>query len=312
MQSGEALETQIEAALDRYLRAGFDEADATLDRLDRETGEEKDFLENCRPGALKAGLGVELDKVANDVNSVLGPAAVALARRRVALENFVADNGLERTIWWGRPITRQSIYLMLGITLFEFLLNTAFFSGSPALGNDRRRLAGDLAVGDDHHPRRRTRHRLSILASAIGGAGLVRQARRPRPAARRALLSAAAYPRPARRREWRHPYVRHRGTRDPDQAFLRPARSPALAYFFFSIAVIAGVFYKFIDTMGHYPRIRSHTLAVEKAEADYEDIRIGMIEAATGVRRLFPQGARCDPRDHPGHGPRNQGSGHEL
>jgi hypothetical protein len=55
---------------------------------------------------------------------------------------------------------------------------------------------------------------------------------------------------------------------------------PALAYFFFSVAVIAGVFYKFIDTMGHYPRIRSHRLAVDRAEHEFESIRLGMIEAA--------------------------------
>jgi hypothetical protein len=278
--TAEALTTQIEAALDRYLRGSIDKADEKLDRLDQYILEEKDFLENCRPAAIRSSLDVEIEKIAADVNAELGPPATALARKQIALDNFVHDNQVERTIWWGRPITRQSIYLILGITLFEFILNTAFFSGSQRSG-----IIGGAALA----------MLLSITTIVLGvGFGIAYQFSHPKSEGRGwfgrigilILLLGTLY------------YLLlltlarlagesgdiHMFATAANEIQVRPFSGlldvPALAYFFFSIAVIAGVFYKFIDTMGHFPRIRSHRLAVDRAEHEFENIRLGIIDAA--------------------------------
>jgi hypothetical protein len=274
--TADALSTQVDAALDRYLRGSVDEADQVLDQLDRHLDEEKDFLENCRPSAIKANLEVKLEEIVDDVNAHFGPAAANVARRRMTLDNFVSDNGVERTLWWGRPITRQSIYLILAITAFEFVLNTAFFSGSQRSG-----IIGGAALA----------MLLSITTVILGiGFGISYQFSHPRAEGRGwygkigilLLLLGTLY------------YLllltlaRLAGESGDIHMFTTAAREiqvhpfyglldvPALAYFFFSIAVIAGVFYKFIDTMGHFPRIRSHRLALERAEEELEDIRLGM------------------------------------
>jgi hypothetical protein len=279
-ESGEAILTQIDAALARYLRGSADDADRELDELDRHTDEEKDFLENCRPSAIKAGLEFELDKIETDVSAELGPAATVLARRRVALENFIADNGIERTIWWGKPLTHQSIYLIMGITLFEFALNTAFFSGSQRSG-----IIGGAALA----------MLLSITTIVLGVAfGISYQFSHPKSEGHGWFGRIGAF----FLLLWTIYYLllltlaRLAGEAGDTHMFAAAAREiqvhpfsglldlPALAYFFFSIAVIAGIFYKFIDTMGHYPRIRSHKLAVDKAEYEFESTRMGMIEAA--------------------------------
>jgi hypothetical protein len=262
-EAADALLTRVEASLDRYLRGSADKADSKLDRIDRQTDEEGHFLEACRPSAMRLALDGELDKIANDVNSELGPAATTLARRQIALDNFVHDNQVERTIWWGRPLTRQSIYLIVGITIFEFLLNTAFFSGSQRSG-----IIGGFGIAHQFsHPRAEGRGwygRIGILLLALATLFyllLLTLARLAGELGDTHMFATAA-----------------------DQILVRPFAGlldlPALAYFFFSIAVIAGIFFKFIDTMGHYPRIRSHRLAVDKAEHDYEAIRFGLIEAA--------------------------------
>lgn len=279
-EAADALLTRVEAALDRYLRGSVDKADSKLDRIDRQTDEEQDFLEACRPSAMRLALDGELDKIANDVNSELGPAATTLARRQIGLDNFVHDNQVERTIWWGRPLTRQSIYLIVAITIFEFLLNTAFFSGSQRSG-----IIGGAALA----------MLLSISTIILGvGFGIAYQFSHPRAEGRGwygrigillLVLATLFYlllltlARLAGESGDTHMFATA-----ADQFLISPFAGlldlPALAYFFFSIAVIAGVFFKFIDTMGHYPRIRSHRLAVDKAEHEYEAIRFGLIEAA--------------------------------
>jgi hypothetical protein len=279
-EAAEALVTRVEASLDRYLRASVEKADSKLDEFDRQTDEEQSFLEACRPSAMRLALDGALDQIANDVNSELGPAATTLARRQLTLDNFVHDNQIERTIWWGRPLTRQSIYLLAGITIFEFVLNTAFFSGSQRSG-----IVGGAALA----------MLLSITTLILGvGFGIAYQFAHPRAEGRgwygRLGMAALALTtlfylllltlaRLAGESGDTHMFATA-----ADDILVRPFAGlldlPALAYFFFSIAVIAGVFYKFIDTMGHYPRIRSHRLAVDRAETEFETIRLGMIDTA--------------------------------
>jgi hypothetical protein len=272
--------TQIDAALDRFMRESFDRADEELDQLDRYVDEEEDYLENCRPTAIQANLETELDKVHNDVNGELGPIATSEARARVARDNFVGDNELKRTLYWGKPVTRQSIYLILGITAFEFLLNTAFFSGTQRSG-----IIGGAALA----------MLLSVTTIILGVAfGITFQFSNTRSEGRGwfgrlgaiILLFTTVY------------YLllltlaRLAGESGDTHMFAAAAREiqvhpfsglldlPALAYFFFSVAVIAGVFYKFIDTMGHFPRIRSHWLSLNRSEKEFEEVQFGLIDAA--------------------------------
>ena len=278
--AADALVTRIEAALDRYLRGSVDKADAKLDRIDRQTDEEQDFLETCRPSAMRLALDGQLDTIAHDVNTELGPAATELARSQIALDNFVHDNQVERTIWWGKPLTRQAIYLLLAITAFEFILNTAFFSGSQRTG-----IIGGAALA----------MLLSISTIILGiGFGIAFQFLHPRSKGggwigRIGLLILTLI---TLLYLLLLTLARLAGEAGDTDMFVTASREilihpfsglldlPALAYFFFSVAVIGLVFYKFIDLMGHYPRIRSHRLAVAKAEQDHEAIRFGLIEAA--------------------------------
>jgi hypothetical protein len=273
------LVTQVDAQLGQHLRNAVKEADAELDRLDGYLEQEENCLRKCRPSEIEARLEAELDNLVNDVNADFGPAATTLARRRVALEHFVQDNRLDRTLHWGKPLTRQSIYLILGITAFEFLLNTAFFSGSQRSG-----MIGGAALA----------MLLSISTIILGVAfGIAYQFSNPRAEGKGwygrfgilLLLAATLY------------YLllltlaRLAGEAGDVEMFRTAAKEilvhpfsglldlPALAYFFFSIAVIAGVYYKFIDTMGHFPRLRSHRLAAEKAEAELEAVRLEMLDA---------------------------------
>lgn len=278
--SPDALVTAIDAQLDKYVRDAANEADGELDPLDGYIEQEENCLRKCRPGEIEARLNGELDKVLNDVNSEFGPVAGTFARKRVALENFCEDNRLERTLHWGKPLTRQSVYLIAAITIFEFLLNTAFFSGSQRSG-----IIGGAALAV----------LLSVTTIILGvGFGICYQFANPkseghgwfgRVGAVILLLTTFYY-------LLLLTLARMAGEAGEIHMFAAAAREvqvhpfsglldlPALAYFFFSIAVIAGVYRKFIDTMGHFPRLRHHRLSADRAEADMEEVRMGMGEAA--------------------------------
>ncbi|HEY0312358.1 MAG TPA: hypothetical protein VGC56_07660 [Allosphingosinicella sp.] len=278
--SADALIAGIDGQLDKYVRDAANEADAELDPLDGYLEQEENCLRKCRPAEIEARLEAELDKVLNDVNSEFGPAATGFVRKRVALENFCEDNHLERTLHWGKPLTRQSIYLIAAITIFEFLLNTAFFSGSQRSG-----IIGGAALAI----------LLSVTTIILGVAfGLCYQfANRKaeghgwfgRVGAVILLLTTFYY-------LLLLTLARMAGEAGETHMFAAAAREvqvhpfsglldlPALAYFFFSIAVIAGVYRKFVDTMGHFPRLRHHRLSADRAEGEMEEVRIGMGEAA--------------------------------
>jgi len=278
--TADALLAGIDAQLDKYVRDAENEADAALDPLDGYIEQEENCLRKCRPVEIEARLTAKLDEVVNDVNSEFGPAAATFAKKRVALENFCEDNRLERTLHWGKPLTRQSIYLIAAITIFELLLNTAFFSGSQRSGIIG---GGALAV------------LLSVTTIILGvGFGLCYQFSNPkaeghgwfgRVGAVILLLTTFYY-------LLLLTLARLAGEAGEIRMFAAAAREiqvhpfsglldlPALAYFFFSIAVIAGVYRKFIDTMGHFPRLRHHRLSADRAEAEMEAVRIGMGEAA--------------------------------
>lgn len=273
---GGPLAIQIDALLGFYLRESEKMADVELDRLDRYADEEENCLRECRPSEIEGQLESELEKIVNDINGELGTPATLLGRQQAALANFVEDNRLKRTIHWGKPVTRQSIYLLLGITAFEFVLNTAFFSGSQRSG-----VVGGAALAG----------LLSITTMILGVAfGLAFQFSNSRAEGRGWYGRAAIIPLAGGTLFYLLllTLARIAGEAGDLKMFATAAREiqihpfaglldlPALAYFFFSIAVIAGVFFKYIDTMGHFPRLRHRRLAADHAEEEVAAIRTGM------------------------------------
>jgi hypothetical protein len=279
-EAAEALVDRIDVALSSRWQESLARADAELDQLDRYLEEEEDFLENCRPRAIRSNLETRLGKILNDVNGEVGPLATSEAKRRIALDHFMSDHRLGRTTDWGKPLTRQSVYLMVGITLFEFVLNTLFFSGTQRSG-----MIGGAGLA----------MLLSVVTIVLGiGFGLAFQNSGPQARAGGwfgrigaiVLLGAMIF------------YLllltlaRVAGEAGDTQMFVTAAREvqvhpfsglldlPALAYCFFTIGVIALVYSKFIGTMGHFPGLRRHRMDLEAAEGEVEEIQRGMIEAA--------------------------------
>ncbi|WP_066794719.1 hypothetical protein [Sphingomonas soli] len=275
-----AIGSQINAALSRYVRQAMGEADAELDSLDGYITEEENCLRACRPSEIEARLDTDLNEVLNDVNAELGPPVAAIARKQIALEQFMEHFKLPRVMHWGKPVTRQSVYLLLAITIFEFVLNTAFFAGSQRTG-----IVGGAALA----------MLLSITTIILGvGFGFAFQfsSSKAEGGGWFGRVGVGVFTLVTLYYLLLLTLARLAGEAGDLRMFETAAREiqvqpfaglldlPALAYFFFSIAVIAGVFYKFIDTMGHFPRLRSHRLAVEKAERLVDDIQLGMIDAA--------------------------------
>jgi hypothetical protein len=276
----DALIAGIDVGLNVPWQESLARADAELDQLDLYLAEEEDFLENCRPRAIKANLEKRLGKILNDVSGELGPLATSEAKYRIALDHFMTDHRLERTTYWGKPVSAQAIYLMIGITLFEFVLNTLFFSGTQRSG-----IIGGAGLA----------MLLSVVTIVMGiGFGIAFQ--NSGPSSRGggwfgrigaiAMMAALIF------------YLllltlaRVAGEAGDTQMFATAAREvqirpfsglldlPALAYCFFTIGVIALVYSKFIGTMGHFPGLRGHRLDLNHAEREFDEIQQGLIEAA--------------------------------
>jgi len=281
-EATDALAVRVDVALSGRWQESLARADAELDRLDRHLDEEEDFLENCRPRAIKANLEGRLGKILNDVSGELGPLATTEAKRRVALDHFMTDHRLERTTDWGKPLTAQSIYLMIGITIFEFILNTLFFSGTQRSGmiggaglamllsvvtivlgvffGIAFQNSGSSARGGGWFGRIGA---VVLLFAMVFYLLLLTLARVAGEAGDTRMFATAA------REVQAHPFS---GLLD----------LPALAYCFFTIGVIGLVYSKFIGTMGHFPGLRGRRLGLDHAEKDFDEIKRGLVEASRG------------------------------
>jgi hypothetical protein len=279
-EATDALTGRVDVALSICWQESLARADGELDQLGLHLDEEEDFLENCRPRAIRANLEARLGKILNDVRGELGPLATAEAKCRIALDHFMTDHRLARTTNWGKLLTRQSIYLMIGITVFEFILNTLFFSGTQRSG-----MIGGAGLA----------MLLSVVTIVLGiGFGICFQNASSNARAggwfgrlgAALLLFATVF------------YLllltlaRVAGEAGDTKMFATAAREvqvrpfsglldlPALAYCFFTVGVIALVYSKFIGTMGHFPGLRNHRLALDKTEKEFDEIQRGLIEAA--------------------------------
>jgi hypothetical protein len=271
---------KMEPELRRYLHTAHGRADKVLDALDIETNEEETKLEECRPNAIREGLKGDLDEVLVDVEGYLGPPARRLHVATGERDQFMIDYGLDssRRVHSGHRVDAKFLISLLLVTLFEFVLNTMFFSGS-----QRNGLIGGAALAmilsistiflgvcfgwsfqfaDARADGNGWRGRAGIIVLSFATAFyllLLTLARRAGDSGDLDMFGTAA------RQIQERPFA---GILD----------LPALGYCFFSIGVITLVAWKFADTMGHFPRIRNHKLAVENAEREFEGVRVGMAE----------------------------------
>lgn len=279
--SANELISQVDAELDRYLRTCSDTADEILDDLEVETNEEETLLENCRPRVIKADLAGELDEVIRDVDLHFGPTADALDNQRKDAQKFFEDHELttKKDLHIGKALSRDSMYFLAAVTFVELVLNAAFFSGTQRTGLiGGAALAALLSIATivlgvffgwayQYSDRRVSgngwRGRIGLVLLLLAAAfylSLLTLARRAGEAGDINMFETAA----------REVAVR------PFSGLLD---LPALVYCFFTIGVIVWVAWKFVNTMGNFPQIRSHKLGVVAAEHDVNDVRIGMVES---------------------------------
>jgi hypothetical protein len=279
-QNARLLAKQIKPELAVYLVESARDTDAVLDQLDVDANNKETDLGRLSPDNIKSELIAALDKVKGHIETNLGPIVRELARSEADLDKFEEDHALDRgkVPSWGKRLTRESLPFVIGVTIGEFMLNTAFFSGSMPGGMiESAGLAAMLSVVtlafgvflgwfwqylDRRAPGR----------SWIGIAGLI------------ALVPATLY------------YLllltlaRHAGDLGDLRMFETAAREilanpfagmrdvPALTYFIFSVAVIVFVARKFLLIMGGFPGLRPRKLAVADAEREFDDCKLGMIE----------------------------------
>jgi hypothetical protein len=269
---------QIEGQLRAYLHRSHGRADEVLDALDIETNEEETQLEECRPNAIKEEFKGQVEEVIDDVDGHLGPVARHFHECQREHDKFIDDYSLEskKGVHAGHRIDTRFLLSLIAVTAFEFVLNTAFFSGSQKSGMiGGAALAMILSIStiflgvcfgwsyqfaDPRADGDGWRGRLGFVVFTLATAFyllLLTLARRAGDNGDLDMFGTAA------REIQLHPFS---GILD----------LPALGYCFFSIGVITLVSWKFVDTMGHFPRIRGHKLAIENADLAFEDVRRGM------------------------------------
>jgi hypothetical protein len=275
-----SLMTRVHISLQRYWRSSVDRADAEMDKLDGHLIMEKGHLENCRPSSIKSALVSELNKILDNVNPDLGPIAKDCAQHESDLLKFRNLHGLQDHMSWGKDVNRSDFTQLLLIMLVEFVLNTLFFAGSQKSG-----LIGGAGLAAQ----------LSIAPLALGAAlGLCYQFTHPKSEGKGwigkifgpVIAGSAIY------------YLllltlaRYAGDRGEIEIFSVAASEvqihpfsglldlPALAYFFFSLAVMGAVFFKFINSFGVFPGLWKRTVAVKRSDAKFEGELLEMMDAS--------------------------------
>lgn len=272
-EAADLLIVGIDSALKERWQESLGRADDEFDDLDTYLKEEEGWLENLRPRTIKANLESDLGKRAMKVSGRLGPIATTEAKRRLELDHFMKERGLTRTTHWGKTVTAGAILMVIGITIFEFILNTLFFSGSSQTG-----VFGGAGLA----------LLLSVVTIVLGvGFGIAFQFFGAnakgggwfgRILALLLFLALIFY-------LLLLTLARVAGEAGDIDMFRTAAREiqvhpfsglldlPALAYCFFTIGVIALVYVKFIQLMGHYWGLRVRRLALNDAEDEFEDER---------------------------------------
>lgn len=260
----------IHIALQRYWRSSVDRADTELDTLDGQLVMEKGHLENCRPKVIQANLDGQLRRIVDNVGPDIGPIAKECASSEYIIDKFRKQHNLSETTSWGKIVTRSDFTDLLGIMGVEFILNSLFFSASQKNG-----LIGGAGLAAQ----------LSIAPLVLGAAlGLSYQFMHPSSEGKGWLgkigvpifaLAAIFY-------LLLLTLARYAGDKGDLEMFASASAAirtepfaglfdlPALAYFFFSIAVIGAVFFKFVNSFGTFPGLWKRTVAATKSDQEFE------------------------------------------
>ena len=275
--------SSIHVALQRYWRSSVDRADTELDRLDGQLVMEKGHLENCRPKIIQANLDGQLRKIIDNVGPDIGPLAKDCASNEYILDKFRKQHDLPETTSWGKIVTRSDFTDLLGIMAVEFILNSLFFSASQKNG-----LIGGAGLAAQ----------LSIAPLVLGAAlGLSYQFMHLRSEGKGWLgkIGAPIFAFAGIFYLLLLTLARYAGDKGELEIFASASVEiktepfaglfdlPALAYFFFSIAVIGAVFFKFINSFGTFPGLWKRTVAVAKSDQAFESELSEMMDATRHI-----------------------------
>lgn len=261
---------QIRGELQDHLADAEAEADSSIDPLTTALDQEEAFLDECRPEKIRASLDTELQKELDGLGAAFTPLARKAAEDKIHLDNFSAMHGLPKTFYWGDYFTTGNIALIMGVIVFEFLLNSIFFAAaSPQgmIGGASLALVLSLATVflgvalgvayQYNHPRAEgggwvgkilfVLIPLAILFFLL----LLTLARQAGEAGDLKMFASAAI------MIQEHPFS---GLFD----------LPSLGYFFFSIGVIGYTAFKYVSILGRFPGLRRRVLHAEYSELAFD------------------------------------------
>lgn len=260
----------VRSGLHDHLMDAETEADSFTDPLATALDQEEAFLDMCEPEQIRTELEVDLQQEHDGLGGAFTPMARQAAEDRVHLDNFRSMHGLPKTFYWGQLFTTGNISLIMGIILFEFLLNSIFFAAANPLG-----VIGGAALALV----------LSLATVVLGvGMGIAYQYNHPRAEGGGwigkvlflvLLLGALFF-------LLLLTLARLAGEGGDLTMFRTAAMQiqtspfsglldlPSLGYFFFSIGVIGYTAFKYIAIMGRFPGLRRRILQAQHSETAYD------------------------------------------
>lgn len=247
------------------------EADNSTDPLEQALLQEEAFLDECRPEKIKTGLEVALQRELDGLESVFSPLAKRAAEDKIHLDKFRSKHELSKTFYWGELFSTGNLGLMMGIVIFEFLLNSVFFAAANPLG-----LVGGAALALV----------LSIATIVLGIAlGVAYQFNHPNSEGGGwngkvlfaiVFLASLFY-------LLLLTLARLAGESGELQLFKSAAKAiqenpfsglldlPSFGYFLFSIGVIVYTAFKYVTIMGRFPGLRRRVIHAEQSEVALDE-----------------------------------------
>jgi hypothetical protein len=260
----------VRSGLHDHLADAETEADSFTDPLTTALDQEEAFLDMCEPEKLRTELEVDLQRELDGLGGAFTPMARQAGEDRIHLDNFRSMHGLPKTFYWGQQFSTGNIFLIMGIILFEFLLNSLFFAAANPLGiigGASLALVLSLAtvvlgVGmgiayQYNHPRAEGAGWIGKIIFAIVSLGilffllLLTLARLAGEGGDLNMFRTAA-------------------AQIQVAPFSGLLDLPSLGYFFFSIGVICYTSFKYISIMGRFPGLRRRILLAQQSETAYD------------------------------------------
>lgn len=260
----------VRSGLDDHLTDAETEADSFTDPLTTALNQEEAFLDMCEPEKIRTELEVDLQQEHDGLGGVFTPLARQAAEDRIHLDNFRQMHGLPKTFYWGQLFTTGNIFLIMGIILFEFLLNSIFFAAANPLG-----MIGGASLALV----------LSLATVVLGvGMGIAYQYNHPRAEGEGwigkvmffvvslgilfflLLLTLARLAGEGGDLNM----FRTAAVQIQTAPFSGLLDLPSLGYFFFSIGVIFYTAFKYVSIMGRFPGLRRRVLHAQHSETAYD------------------------------------------